>query len=536
MRDIEEIIKEIGLGKEDYELYGRYMAKLDLSLQSRGRPKAKLILVTAMTPTPAGEGKTTTTIGLGQAFKRLGKNVAIAIREPSLGPCFGIKGGATGGGKSKVEPSDRINLFFTGDFPAITAAHNLLSAMINNHMYHGNELALDPKRITFPRTIDMNDRSLRNILVGVGSRDMGVLANDNFVITPASEIMAITGLSLSYQDLKNRLSKILAGFTNKNKPVFAGDLKAEGSMAALLRDALKPNLVQTTEGVPAFVHTGPFGNIAHGTSSLVADKIAMNLFDYVITEAGFGSDLGAEKFFNLASRIGNLPINAVVLVATIRAIKHHGGSKKEGEDVDAVKIGSKNLIRHVQNIRRFGIDPVVAINRFPTDTDAEIRTLGEILDSNGIKWALSEVFAKGGEGGIDLANKVLASIGDYEIKRTYDLKDDIRTKIEKIAKYVYGADGVIFEKKALTDMKKAEEIMENPYVCMAKTQYSFSDDASLLNDPQGFTVKVQSMNISSGAGFVVPILGEIMTMPGLPKHPAAENIDLTDSGEITGLF
>lgn len=536
MRDIEDIIKDMGLGKEDYELYGRYMAKLDLGLQNRGRPRAKLILVTAMTPTPAGEGKTTTTIGLGQAMKRLGKNVAIAIREPSLGPCFGIKGGATGGGKSKVEPSDRINLFFTGDFPAITAAHNLLSAMINNHMYHGNELGLDPKRITFPRTIDMNDRSLRSILVGVGSRDMGVLAGDNFVITPASEIMAITGLSLNYQDLKARLSRILAGFTTKNKPVFAGDLKAEGSMAALLRDALKPNLVQTTEGVPAFVHTGPFGNIAHGTSSLVADKIALNLFDYVITEAGFGSDLGAEKFFNLASRVGNLPINAVVLVATIRAIKQHGGSKKEGEDIDAVKSGSKNLLRHVENIRRFGIDPVVAINRFPTDTDGEIRTLGEILDSNGIKWALSEVFAKGGEGGIDLANRVLASIGDHEIKRTYDLKDDIRTKIEKIAKNVYGADGVVFEKRALLDMKKAEEIMEDPYVCMAKTQYSFSDDASLLNDPHGFKVKVQSINISSGAGFVVPILGEIMTMPGLPKHPAAENIDLTDSGEITGLF
>lgn len=427
-------------------------------------------------------------------------------------------------------------MLFTGDFPAISAAHNLLSAMINNHIYHGNELNLDPKRITFPRTIDMNDRSLRSIVVGVGPRDMGAIANDNFVITPASEVMAITGLSLNYKDLKEKLSRILAGFTVKNKPVFAADLKAEGSMAALLRDALKPNLVQTTEGVPAFVHTGPFGNIAHGTSSIVADRIAMNLFDYVITEAGFGSDLGAEKFFNIVSRIGNLPINAVVLVATIRALKLHGGSKKQGEDVEAVKEGSKNLLRHVANIRKFGVEPVVALNKFPTDTENEIMAIGEILDSHGIKWALSEVFEKGGEGGIELANKVLSSIGDYQIKRTYEVREDLKTKIEKIAVNVYGADGVIFEKKALNDLKKAEEIMNDPYVCMAKTQYSFSDDASLLNDPHGFKVRVQSVNISSGAGFVVPILGEIMTMPGLPKRPAAENIDLAEDGEITGLF
>ncbi|MGC8608710.1 MAG: formate--tetrahydrofolate ligase [Thermoplasmata archaeon] len=536
MREIEEIISEIGLGKNDYELYGKYMAKVSLDLQNSGKKKAKLILVTAMTPTAAGEGKTTTTIGLSQAFKKLGKNVAIAIREPSLGPCFGIKGGATGGGKSKVEPSDRINLLFTGDFPAVTAAHNLLSAMINNHIYHGNELNIDPKRITFPRTIDMNDRSLRNIIVGVGPRETGAIANDSFVITPASEIMAILGLSLNYSDLKKRLSKIVIGFTTKNKPVTAGDLKAEGSMAALLRDALKPNLVQTTDGVPAFIHTGPFGNIAHGTSSIVADKIAMNYFDYVITEAGFGSDLGAEKFFDMVSRIGNLPIDAVVIVATIRALKLHGESKKEGEDVAAVERGVKNLLHHVRNIRNYGIEPVVAVNRFPDDTQAEIKRLGEVLDADGVKWALSEVFAKGAEGGVDLANKVLQSIGTHEIKRVYDVNDDIRTKIEKIATKIYGADSVVFEKKALLDIKKATEIMGNPYVCMAKTQYSFSDDAKLINDPKGFKITVQSVNISAGAGFVVPILGEIMTMPGLPKKPAAEDVDLTDDGEITGLF
>ncbi len=536
MKEIAKIISEMGIGENDYELYGKYMAKVSIDLQNKGNKKGKLILVTAMTPTSAGEGKTTTTIGLSQAFKKLGKNVVIAIREPSLGPCFGIKGGATGGGKSKVEPSDKINLLFTGDFPAITAAHNLLSAIINNHIYHGNELNIDPKRITFPRTIDMNDRSLRDIIVGVGPRETGAIANDSFVITPASELMAILGLSLNYADLKERLSRIVIGFTTKNKPVTAGDLKAEGSMAALLVDAIKPNIVQTTDGVPAFIHTGPFGNIAHGTSSILADKIAMNHSDYVITEAGFGSDLGAEKFFDMVSRIGDLPINAVVIVATIRALKLHGGSSKDGEDVGAVEKGSMNLLHHVRNIRNYGIEPVVAVNRFPNDTPGELKRIGEILDSNGVKWALSEVFAKGADGGIDLANKVLEQTRDYDIKRVYDVNDDIETKIEKIAKKIYGADSVVFEKKALMDIKKATEIMGNPYVCMAKTQYSFSDDPKLINDPKGFKITVQSVNISAGSGFVVPILGEIMTMPGLPKRPAAENVDVTDDGEITGLF
>lgn len=540
--NIDEIAKKLGLEYEDYEPYGRTMAKLSLSLleKTKNNKTGKLILVTAMNPTPAGEGKTTTSIGLGQAFQTLNKKVAIALREPSLGPCFGIKGGATGGGKSKVEPSDRINLLFTSDFPAVSAAHNLLSAMINNHMHHGNRLKLDPKKIQFPRTIDMNDRSLREIVVGAGGRENGTLSMDKFVITPASEIMAILGLSLNYADLKKRLSRILVGYSTEGKPVYAGDLNAQGSMAALLRDALKPNLVQTTEGVPTFVHTGPFGNIAHGTSSILADKIGLKLVDYLITEAGFGSDLGAEKFFNLVSRIGNLPIDAVVIVSTIRAIKHNGGAKELNEEnIEALKEGSANLLHHVRNIRALGVDPVVAVNMFPSDTEKEFETLGEILDAEKISWARSEVFAKGGEGGIELAKKVLERIGNSSpaIKYTYSDDEPVKDKIVKIAKQIYGADDVKFEGDALKELKKLKDVgMETAPVCMAKTQYSFSDDPKLLNDPKGFTVKVNSVNISSGAGFIVPQLGSIMTMPGLPKKPAAEEIDLTDDGEIENLF
>ncbi len=541
IKPISEIASKLGFDYSSIEPYGKYIAKIPLSSQNfQNKRRGKLILVTAMTPTSAGEGKTTTVIGLGQALSKLGKNVSIAIREPSLGPCFGVKGGATGGGKSTVEPSDRINLIFTGDFPAVSAAHNLLSAVINNHMHFGNKLSIDPKNILFPRTIDMNDRSLRSITVGVGDRENGALTMDRFVITPASEMMAILGLSKSYAELKQRLSKIIVALNTDGKPVYSGDLNVSGALAALLVDALKPNLVQTSEGVPAFIHTGPFGNIAHGTSSMIADELALRNSDYLVTEAGFGSDLGAEKFLDMVSRLGNLPVNGVVIVGTLRAIKHHAGSKDLSvEDLKAVEVGSQNLLRHVEFIRSFGIEPVVAINRFPTDTAKEIETLENILRSRNITMAVSDVFGKGGEGGIDLANAVLSRISEtpIKLKYTYEFTDPIKDKIIKIAKRAYGADDVIFEKQALKDIKLAEKIgFSNVPICMAKTQNSLSDNPSLLNAPTGFKVTVTSVGISSGAGFLVPFMGNIMTMPGLPKAPAAENVDITESGEITGLF
>ena len=541
IKPISEIASKLGFDYSSIEPYGKYIAKIPLSSQNfQNKRRGKLILVTAMTPTSAGEGKTTTVIGLGQALSKLGKNVSIAIREPSLGPCFGVKGGATGGGKSTVEPSDRINLIFTGDFPAVSAAHNLLSAVINNHMHFGNKLSIDPKNILFPRTIDMNDRSLRSITVGVGDRENGALTMDRFVITPASEMMAILGLSKSYAELKQRLSKIIVALNTDGKPVYSGDLNVSGALAALLVDALKPNLVQTSEGVPAFIHTGPFGNIAHGTSSIIADELALRNSDYLVTEAGFGSDLGAEKFLDMVSRLGNLPVNGVVIVGTLRAIKHHAGSKDLSvEDLKAVEVGSQNLLRHVEFIRSFGIEPVVAINRFPTDTAKEIETLENILRSRNITMAVSDVFGKGGEGGIDLANAVLSRISEtpIKLKYTYEFTDPIKDKIIKIAKRAYGADDVIFEKQALKDIKLAEKIgFSNVPICMAKTQNSLSDNPSLLNAPTGFKVTVTSVGISSGAGFLVPFMGNIMTMPGLPKVPAAENVDITENGEITGLF
>ncbi len=540
--DIGKVAAKLGLTENDLERYGNNMAKVSLEVLKRvqDRPRGKLILVTAMNPTKEGEGKTTTTIGLGQALNIIGRKVAIAIREPSLGPCFGIKGGATGGGKSTVEPSDRINLIFTGDFPAVSAAHNLLSAMINNHIYHGNKMRIDPRKVTFPRTIDMNDRSLRDIIVGSGGSESGVLMKDKFVITPASEIMAILGLSSSYSDLKQRLSKILVGYNFDGKPVYAGDIKAHGAMAALLRDALKPNLVQTAEGVPAFVHIGPFGNIAHGTSSIIADRMALGLTEYLVTEAGFGSELGGEKFLDMVSRIGNLPVDAVVLVATIRSIKLNAGvSNSKNEDVAAVEAGVQNVLKHVEILRNFGIDPVVAINRFPTDTDKEIAKLEEMLKKSNVVWSLSEVFAKGGQGGLDLAGKVMEKLSRPAggIKRTYEESDPVRDKIIAIAKNVYGAAEVIFEKKAENDLKNIEKIgMGKAYVCMAKNQYSLTDDPNVLGWPKDFTIHVKSISVSSGAGFVVPMLGDIMTMPGLPTEPAANNVDLTDDGIITGLF
>ena len=540
LKNIRDVAVSAGIKDEELETYGNYMAKVSLDILDRLKTQedGKLILVTSINPTPAGEGKTTTSIGLAEALGLMEKKVIVAIREPSLGPCFGIKGGATGGGKATVEPSDRINLFFTSDFPAVTAAHNLLSALINNHIHHGNDLKIDLKRILFPRTIDMNDRSLREVIVGTGGHENGAMTMDQYVITPASEIMAILGLSQSYSDLKERLSRILVAYSTDNKPVYAGDLNAQGSMAVLLRDALKPNVVQTAEGNPAFIHTGPFGNIAHGTSSILADRIALKLADYVVTEAGFGSELGGEKFFNLASRVGKLPINAVVLVCTIRALKHHGGAKDYNvEDLDALKEGSKNLLRHVENVRRFGFDPVVSLNIFSSDTDREIDLIGTIMDSKKIRWARSEVFGKGGKGGLELAKKVLENLQDHPaIKRTYEFSQPLQEKIESIVKQVYGGSAVEYSKEAKLAMRKIRQLgLEGLPVCMAKNQYSFSDDASRLNAPEDFKVNVKDIRISSGAGFLVPMLGEIMTMPGLPKVPAANGMDVDDKGTITGL-
>ncbi len=541
LKNILEIADMAGIDRKYVEQYGNYMAKINLSIMNDLKPrKGKMILVTAMTPTPAGEGKTTTSIGLSMAINRIGKKSILALREPSLGPVFGVKGGATGGGKSTVQPMEEINLHFTGDFHAISAAHNLLSAMINNHIYYDLEPHIDAKKVIWRRTIDMNDRALRQIIVGLGKGN-GVMYEDGFDIVPASEIMAIMALSENYADLKARLSKIIVGFTRDKKPVTAKDIKATGSMAALLKNALKPNLVQTAENTPAFVHIGPFGNIAHGTNSIIADKLGLALSDYFVTEAGFGSDLGAEKFFNIVTRVGNFKPNAVVVVASIRAMKYHGGAKNiEEENVEAMKKGYDNLRFHVNNIRKFGIDPVVAINRFPKDTEKEISALEELLSEDKITWALSEVFAKGSEGGEDLAKKVVQradSNPEPKINYTYDINDPVEIKIEKIAKNVYGAKGVIFTKDAEEDLKTIKKIgMDNAFVCMAKTQSSISDDSKALNVPKDFTVTVREIKISAGANFVVPILGEIMRMPGLSKEPAAYKIDLLDDGTIVGLF
>ncbi|MEM4934834.1 MAG: formate--tetrahydrofolate ligase, partial [Thermoplasmata archaeon] len=479
-------------------------------------------------------------IGLTMAINRLGKKSVLALREPSLGPVFGIKGGATGGGKATVQPMEEINLHFTGDFHAISSAHNLLSAMINNHIYYNLKPEIDPKKVVWRRTIDMNDRALRNIIVGIGKGN-GVMYEDGFDIVPASEIMAIMALSLDYKDMKSRLEKIIVGFTRDRKPVYAKDIKASGAMAALLKNALKPNLVQTSENTPVFVHIGPFGNIAHGTNSIVADKMGLGLSDYFVTETGFGSDLGAEKFFDIVTRLGNFAPNAVVVVASLRAIKHHGGAKDITlEDVDAVKIGFENLRFHINNVRKFGVEPVVAINRFKNDTQAEINALEKLLEEEKVEWALSEVFEKGGEGGIELAEKVIKVADahpDVKINYVYELNDPVEVKIEKIAKRVYGAKEVVYTKDALDDLKLVKKIgMDNAFICMAKTQASISDDPKLLNAPKDFTVTIREVRFSSGSGFVVPILGEIMTMPGLSKEPAAYNVDLTDDGKIVGLF
>lgn len=532
--------QELGIA-DNIETYGKQIAKVPITLleKLKGKKDGRLILVTSTNPTPAGEGKTTTVIGLGQAFKELGKKVMIAIREPSMGPCFGIKGGATGGGKSKVEPSDSINLMFTGDFPAITAAHNLLSALVNNHIYHGNKLGIDVKRIVFPRTIDMNDRSLRQVIVGVGDRNSGIIANDSYVITPASELMAILGLSTSYKDLKDRLSRILVAFTYDGKPVYAKDLNAQGSMAAILKDALKPNLVLTTEGVPAFIHTGPFGNIAHGTSSIIADRMGLKLSDYLITEAGFGSELGAEKFFDIVSHLANLDVSAVVIVTTIRALKHHGeNSQGKKEGITDLEAGFPNLLRHVNIVRKFNIEPVVSVNLFTTDTDEEKQKLAQLMELNNLVYAFADFYNQGGKGGLELARKVLDSAGKplAKITRAYTPDEKVKTKIEKIAKSVYGAKGVEFSDQASKDIRQIDKLgYSNLYICMAKTQYSLSDNPKLLGSPEDFTVNIKSVKIAAGSGFLIPVLGDIMVMPGLPEVPAAENITLSDDGEISGL-
>jgi formate--tetrahydrofolate ligase len=534
MIDILQLGKSIGISEEFIIPYGKNMAKVDLSAMKK--IKGKLILVTAITPTKFGEGKTTTTIGIAQSLKKIGKNVSISLREPSMGPCFGVKGGATGGGKSKVEPSDKINLLFTGDFPAISAAHNLLSAMINNHIFQGNKLKIDPNKILFPRTIDMNDRSLREVIVGLGAKG-GTLGKDIFVITPASEIMAILGFVKDYEDLLKRLSRIIVAMSYDGKPIRCSDLNVHGAMAAILVDAIKPNLVQTTEGVPAFIHTGPFGNIAAGTSSLIATKMALGYSDYVLVEAGFGSDLGAEKFINMVSRIGQLEISCVVLVVTLRAIKAIGeGMDAEG---DPIKLGLTNLIKHRQNLISWGFDPLVVINKFSSDDKNEMDKLLNCLTDESIDYGFSEVFEKGGDGGIEIAEKIvkISSTKLKEIRYTYDFYDGLKEKIEKIGKNVYGADYVIFRSKALKSLRDVENIGGNTLpICMAKTQYSFSDNPDGVDVRKKFNIEVTDISLKDGAGFIVVYLGEIMTMPGLPKKPAAEDISIDLGGNILNLF
>lgn len=544
MLPITEVAAKLGIGEEDIELYGRYKAKLSMDLIKRvqDKPDGKLILVTAITPTPAGEGKSTTTVGLAQGLAKIGQNVIVALREPSLGPCMGIKGGAAGGGYSQVVPMEDINLHFTGDFHAITSAHMLLAAMLDNHIQQGNALNIDPRRIVWKRVVDMNDRELRNIVVGLGGKAHGVPRQDGFDITVASEVMAILCLATGLHDLKERLSKIIVAYDYSGNPITAGMLKAQGAMAALLKDAVKPNLVQTLENVPAIIHGGPFANIAHGCNSVMATKTALKLADYTITEAGFGADLGAEKFFDIKCRYAGLKPDAVVLVATVRALKMHGGVPKTDlatPDVEAVKRGIVNLEKHIENIKQYGLPLVVAINAFAQDTPEELEAIRSHCAAHGVNVALSEVFAKGGEGGIELAKEVvaLATSGKADFKLLYGEELSLKEKIETIAKKIYGAVGVNYTKEANNALKDFEKMGYGHLpVCMAKTQYSFSDDPALLGRPEGFEITIKNCRIAAGAGFVVVLTGDIMTMPGLPKVPAAEKIDVSDDGVISGLF
>ena len=544
MLPISEIAREIGVDADDLELYGKYKAKLPLSLREklRDKPDGKLILVTAINPTPAGEGKTTVTVGLGEAMQKIGKNAIIALREPSMGPVFGVKGGAAGGGYAQVVPMEDINLHFTGDMHALTAANNLLCAMLDNHLQQGNSLRIDPRRVLLKRCLDMNDRALRNVVVGLGGKVNGVPREDGFMITVASEVMAILCLASDMEDLKERLGRILVAYTYGGEPVYARDLGAVGAMAALLRDAIKPNLVQTLENTPALMHGGPFANIAHGCNSVTATKMALKLADYCITEAGFGADLGAEKFLDIKCRVAGLKPACVVLVATIRALKYNGGVAKTDlgeENVGALEKGIVNLKTHLENMRKYGVPVVVAINRFHTDTDAEIAVVERVCKELGAPVSLTEVFAKGGEGGADLAQKVCRTIDEQPsaYHPLYDTALTIPEKIETIAKEIYRADGVTFTAAAKKSIAEIESLGEDKLpVCIAKTQYSLSDNPALLGKPEGFTLTVREVRLSAGAGFVVALTGDIMTMPGLPKVPAAENIDVDGNGVISGLF
>lgn len=541
LKSIGDIAKKAGIPEHALEQYGHYKAKIDINqIQSRDE-KGKVVLVTAMSPTPAGEGKSTVTVGLADAFNELNKNVMVALREPALGPTFGIKGGATGGGYAQVLPMEDINLHFNGDFHAITTANNALSAFIDNHIHQGNDLAIDVRRVEWKRVLDMNDRALRNVIVGLGGPTNGVPREDGFNITVASEIMAILCLARNINDLKEKISRITVGYTRERKPITVADLKVEGALAMILKDAIKPNLVQTIEGTPALVHGGPFANIAHGCNSILATETARDLADIVVTEAGFGSDLGAEKFIDIKAREAGFEPSAVVLVATVRALKMHGGVAKDNlkeENVEAVKSGIVNLERHVNNIRKFGVEPVVALNAFVHDTEDETEAVKAWAKENNVRIALTEVWEKGGKGGVDLANQVLEVIDQpQEFKFLYDLDQSLEEKIETIVKEIYGGSSVTFSKKAKKQLKEFTDNGWGKYpICMAKTQYSFSDDATALGAPTDFDITIRELEAKTGAGFIVALTGAIMTMPGLPKKPAALNMDVTDEGHAVGLF
>ena len=545
MKPICEIAEDLGISADELELYGKYKAKLSDELCDRleGEKDGKLILVTAINPTPAGEGKTTTSVGLGQAMKKIGKTAVIALREPSMGPVMGIKGGAAGGGYAQVVPMEDINLHFTGDMHAITAANNLLSAAIDNHIHQGNELDIDARTITWKRCLDMNDRALRQVVVGLGGKVNGYPREDGFMITVASEIMAILCLAKDMDDLKRRIAAIVIGYNTDGEPITAGDLKVAGAMGLLLRDAIKPNLVQTLENTPCLMHGGPFANIAHGCNSIRATKLGLKLADYCITEAGFGSDLGAEKFFDIKCRIGNLKPSCVVLVATVRALKYNGGVPKAElakENTDALKDGIVNLGKHIENMQKYGLPVIVAINRFMTDTDEELKIIEQYCRDMGVDFSMCEVFAKGGDGGVELAEKVVEVSergGEMNFAPIYDEKASIDEKINTIAKEIYGADGVVYTPKAKKAIARLEKQgFDKLPICMAKTQYSLSDDPSLLGRPSGFEITVREVMVSAGAEFVVALTGDVMTMPGLPKVPAANNMDIDKDGKIVGLF
>lgn len=544
MIPINDVAAKLGISDENLINYGKYKAKVSLDVleELKDKPDGKLILVTAINPTPAGEGKTTTNIGLSMGLNKIGKTAITAIREPSLGPSFGMKGGAAGGGYAQVVPMEDINLHFTGDFHAITTSHNLISALLDNHIQQGNELNIDPRRIVWKRVMDMNDRALRNIIIGLGGKPNGVPREDGFDITVASEIMAIFCLASSLEDLKERVGNIIIAYRYDGSPVFVKDIHAQGAVALLMKDAMDPNLVQTLENTPALIHGGPFANIAHGCNSMLATKLSLKLAEYTITEAGFGADLGAEKFFDIKARFGDLKPDAAVIVATVRALKHHGGAKKEElgiENLEQLSRGFENLEKHIENIHKFGVPAIVAINQFPTDTEAELKFVLERCKELGAEAVLSEVWAKGGEGGIELAKKVVevAESKQSNFKLLYDADEPIKVKIEKIAKEIYGADGVDFTKSCEKTIVNIEKMgFDKMPICMAKTQYSLSDDPTLLGRPSGFRVTVREIRVSRGAGFLVALTGDIMTMPGLPKVPAANNIDILPSGEIVGLF